>query len=514
MTNAVARIMFAITVLLLVPVLAFLWFSSRPAPDTGMVVAQFEDAFPLVEGMNVRVEGAIAGSVGPIEVNDQGFAEVTLLLDDEIEKPRADASASIRQQDTTGDSYVAFAPGKASKPLREVDGHPTIRCFGDRRAERCPGTLVAPRLDDLLNAFGSSERAGIQLTLTELARAVDGRGKDLNRAALDLRPGLAAANRALDDVNRQNAALRSVIADAENVTGQAASRSRSLTRAIDGLAGTLSATAAETQSLDAGLRRLPATAARARTTLAALTRAAMAGRPLARELRDGAPLLATATERAPEFLSGLRAFLGRTRPTLDFTHRLLKDATPTIEAEPSRVVTGPFDLAPAISNMLRGVLGEDETIEVLFNEKFGLGAAASEPGNQMGYPAEHKDRRFLRTTMVLNCEGFGVPVRPGCLLDALGAMRARDGDRGSRRKRSSKRRRRDTGKREGRGGSAGATEQRAPAAPGPSSPVSPTLPQLPSVPLPAPPTPPDDPGKPSDPAPDEAVRDLLDFLLG
>ena len=71
-----------------------------------------------------------------------------------IEPPRADATAAIRQQDTTGDSYVAFEPGRSRKPLREVDGRPDDRVLRRRPSERCPHTLVAPRLDDLLNAFG------------------------------------------------------------------------------------------------------------------------------------------------------------------------------------------------------------------------------------------------------------------------------------------------------------------------------------------------------------------------
>src|SRR5690242_19133736 len=148
--------MFAVTALLLAPTLAFLYLSSKPRHQDDAVVAQFVDAFPLVEGMNVRVDGAVAGSVGKISVNDQGIAEVRLLLDKGVEPPRADATASIRQQDTTGDSYVAFEPGRSHTPLREIDGHPTIACDGTAPV-RCPHTLVAPRLDDLLNSFGSKE---------------------------------------------------------------------------------------------------------------------------------------------------------------------------------------------------------------------------------------------------------------------------------------------------------------------------------------------------------------------
>src|SRR4051794_39153853 len=165
MTDAAARVMFAVTALLLVPGLAFLYLSSRPSHQDDAVVAQFEDAFPLVEGMNVRVDGAVAGSVGKISVNDRGVAEVRLLLDKGVERPRADATAAIRQQDTTGDSYVAFEPGRSRTPLRAIHGHPTIACTGAVPL-RCPHTLVAPRLDDLLNSFGSKERTGIQLTLS------------------------------------------------------------------------------------------------------------------------------------------------------------------------------------------------------------------------------------------------------------------------------------------------------------------------------------------------------------
>ena len=313
MTDAVARVMFVVTLLLVVPTLGYLYLSSRPSPDKGQVVAQFEDAFPLIEGMNVRVGGAVAGSVGRINVSDDGLAEVMLVLDEGVARPRADATASIRQQDTTGDSYVAFAPGRSREPLKKVDGRPTIECSGGA-SQRCPRTLVAPRLDDLLNAFGPAERTGIKLTLQELSRAVDGRGRDLNRAALDLRPGLVAANRALADVNTQNKALRDVIGDAEAVTGQAADRRRALARSIEALEATLDVTAAETSSLDQGLRRLPATVRRGRSTMASLRRTATAARPLAVEVRDGAPQLATAVRQAPGFLGDLRSFLVRARP--------------------------------------------------------------------------------------------------------------------------------------------------------------------------------------------------------
>ncbi len=71
-------------------------------------------------------------------------------------------------------------------------------------------------------------RQGLKLILVELGKGLERRGDDLNGAVLALRPGLEAADEALAEVRSQNAALRSLIADAEAVTGQAAARSREL----------------------------------------------------------------------------------------------------------------------------------------------------------------------------------------------------------------------------------------------------------------------------------------------
>ncbi len=83
----------------------------------------------------------------------------------------------------------------------------------------------------------------MKLILLELSRALDERGDDVNAAALELRPAMVAANEALAEVESQNAALRSVIEDAEDVSAQAAKRRVDLANMIDSLETTLGATA-------------------------------------------------------------------------------------------------------------------------------------------------------------------------------------------------------------------------------------------------------------------------------
>lgn len=419
----------AVTVgVLLAIVIGILVVTSRPPASATVVTAEFDNAFPLIEGMYVRVDGAIAGSVGTIEVNDRGNAEVELNLNDSIEPPSSDATAAIRQQDTTGDSYVAFEPGDSGEPL----GKEGIVCAD---YDECDSTLVAPRLDDLLNSFGPSERAGIKLILVETAKALDERGVDLNRAALELKPAIEQADIALTQVNEQNEALKQLIDSAENVTGQVAVRNDELGDLIGSLAATLDTVEAQSAPLDESLAKLPATTARARTTLAKLTSAATAAQPLAEDTADASPMLASALERFPGFVDNASSFLGDTRSTLELTKALLKRAQPTLEIGKERVVTGSFDLIGATADLLNSVLGGEDAFPALFGDdsygegegtlgKRGFGSVAVEPGDLPGYPASNAPRNWLRVWAVINCEALGAPVRPGCLLDVLNSLRA------------------------------------------------------------------------------------------
>lgn len=438
MPDVLAKTMAVVCGFLLVAAAAILYVTSRPAAGAQQVTVEFQDAFPLLEGMYVRVDGSIAGSVGPIEVADDGLARVTLILDDAIEEPSSDASAAIRQQDTTGDSYISFDPGDSGEALPEVDGEPTIECAAEGPDDPCAQSLSAPRFDDLLNSFGPAERSGLKLVLVELSKALDQRGDDVNAAALELRPAMVAANEAFAEVAEQNEALKAVIEDAEDVTGQAASKRAELAALIDGLETTLAATN-ESSSLDAGLERLPETTAQARSTMSSLAGAAEASIPLAEDVGLAAPQLADAIDATPGFLDDSSAAIDDATPTLDLTRKLLRAGEPTIRADPTRVVTGPFDLAPAVSNLLTGVLGDASTIKALFGDDsggvgegtldgFGLGAVTVEPGNQPGYPASNENRNMFRISAVFNCTMFGVPVEPGCLTDILSPRRAKSRD--------------------------------------------------------------------------------------
>ena len=415
MSDVMARLSAIACAVLLLIAVGVLYVTSQPdLAGRTEVKAEFQDVYPLLTGMDVREWGAPAGTVAGIDLTDHGTVVVTMALNAGTTPPTANATASIREQDITGDSYVDLSPGTASKPLADAV-IPTSR------------TLRAPRFDDLLNTFSKPVQQSLQILLDQLGMAVQGRGEDLNRAELRLRPALAAADSAAREVASQNSTLRSLIGDTEHVTGQLASGSDDLGRLVDSLARVTQTTAAHSSSLDQALALAPRTAARARVTLARLRGLAVAGLPLARTLGGAAPELAKTARLLGPFVGDASSVLGDVAPTLALTRKLFVASEPTLKAGPHRVFTAPFDIAAGTGKLLTSLVGQRDIVRSLFgadgygrghasHNDVGLAATAVERGDQQGYPANYDPQRFfLRASTVLSCESFGVPIAPGCL---------------------------------------------------------------------------------------------------
>jgi phospholipid/cholesterol/gamma-HCH transport system substrate-binding protein len=479
------------SVVLIAAAALVLWVTSHPSAGATSVKAEFEDAFPILAGMNVRVSGAVAGAVREVTVTDHGTAMVTLSLNEGTAPPSSDATAAIRQQDITGDSYVSLSPGDAPDPL----GDETIP------VER---TLVAPRFDDLLNSFQEPERQALQTILVEAGKALERNGDDVNAAALQLRPALAATDRLLSEVGSQNHALQSLVADAESVTGQAAGRSRELGGLVESLSSTLQTTADHGPALDRALVALPETASRLRGTLTRLRHTAVAARPLANAIGEGAPQLTKTLRLAGPFLGDAHKAVVRLIPTLGLTTDLLRQARPTLQASPDHVITAPFELTGSVDDLLKTLLGNEDVLRTLFGadaygaapgnaDDVGFAATTVETGAQSGYGGTDPARGFLRTTVIPSCQMFGLPVAPSCLTDAIAQM--------------SKRQKHEPG-----GGNQTAVPAPAPASPLPlGSDATGSAPQV-GGPLPKPPAQDPLPGGGGNGA--GAASALLDFLFG
>ncbi len=409
MSSAVAKLAaFSFAGLLLVGVVLLI-ATSRGAAGSEFE-AEFEDAFGILEGLDVRIGAAPAGTVNKVELTDRGTSLVTMTLLDGIEPPRADATLSVRQQDLLGDTYVSLSPGEADEPL--AGPIPPSRA------------VAAPRLDAILSTFRKPVREALSLLIIESGIALDRRGEDFNQALVHLRPALAATTDLMAELNASNDGLRSLVTDAERVSTQAARRSSDIGPTVDSLAELLRETSARAPALARGVEVLPETLAETRATLQRLARVTDSARPAVVALREVAPRLETTGELALPFVEDVRSVADDLDPTLDLAARALAAGEPTLEeladaAPLVERVAGPLDkvvdgLRPAAADVVDTFFGAETYGRR--NDEVGIGAAAVEKSVTPGVdPA----RRMLRTAPVVTCESFGRPIEPGCLTDAL-----------------------------------------------------------------------------------------------
>ena len=485
-----AAIAVVVAVAVLVAVAIGLVVASRDGGGT-IVRAEFTSARGLLEGNDVRVQGAPAGSVDRIELTKRNTALVTMRLKDGIQPPRRDATAAIRPVDLLGDNYVTLSLGDAAAPLRG-----TIK-----RAS----TSNAPRLSDLLSTFRPTVRRGLQALFVELGKGVERRGDDIGRAAIALRPGLEATDELMRELGSQRASLRDLIEHAHRTTRQLAGRDRALGGLVENLATTLQTTADHRRALDQTLEAAPGLLARLGRTSRGLSDTARAATPLAQSLRSAAPELSQATRDLPPFLEQTERAIKPTRPLLRRLRDLLVDGQPTftqLRAGLGKLHTAAPDLRSLVSALIPAAEPISEGFFVNFADQ------GAEPGTQPLDPTADPARRYWRGAAVFSCESFGVKIAPNCLDQFLDTP-AKQGaaDRSARPEPAPDR-----------------SEQKAPAAAPPPPPLRKLLPALPDARQIVPkvlnpaakalekladalaPSPP-----PRDDAPD---RNLLDFLLG
>jgi phospholipid/cholesterol/gamma-HCH transport system substrate-binding protein len=392
-----------LAVVLLVP-LAFglRAFAAGGSSGDSTFQAEFQDARGLVEGNDVRVDGAPAGTVEDMKLTDHGTALVTMKLDDGIQRPTADATAAIRPVDLLGDTYLALDPGDAQTQLQGAI--PVSR------------TLNAPRLDDLLRTFGEPQRQALKVLLVEGGVALDRRGADLNRAAIELSPALRAADGAMRELGSQNADLRSFVSDAEKVTSHAAGRNEDLGNLVDSLDTTLSATASSSGDLDRSLAELPQTLTRIQSTTGHLTSTARAALPLARSLESTAPGLSQAAIRLGPFLRSTRKAAQDLHPTISKASSLLSENGDAFAALRTGLGQAIAD-SPTFTRFMDAVEPAAPAISAGFFKNFP--DQATEPGNQPFDPFADSRRHYWRGAAVITCQTFGLRIHPGCLADFL-----------------------------------------------------------------------------------------------
>lgn len=363
--------------------------------------ARFVDAWPLVAGMDVRVAGAVAGSVRAVDLNRDGSAEVTFQLRPGVPRPRADASVAVRQVDLLGDTDLELSPGSSPQPL--TGAIPETR------------SIQEPRLDDFLNIFRQPVRVALQTFIVEFGTALFDRGADLNQAVLELRPGFQALDTVSSELRSQIGALGRLVDASHAVSTQLAARTSALDRLVIGLQRTVTGVAGQAPALDAGLARLPPTLEQTRSALGRVQGLTDATAPLARTLVTNASAFQRTARLIAPFAGQLADAARLAAPTIVLAGRALRAGTPGLDAVSRTSLPTLLDPTAGLFSSLTPVLSH--FVDGLFGTPHGggLGGVIIPPGTPGIDPA----RGFMSLELVITCDTFGVAQAPGCLAKGL-----------------------------------------------------------------------------------------------
>jgi len=358
--------------------LLFLWLSfGGPIPlkpQGYRVQVAFPEAATLAGEADVRIAGVSVGKVRKLEVDKSSSRTIaTIELDREFAPLRSDAQAMLRQKTLLGETYVQLTPGHSSRTIPE----------GGRLANAQVADTV--QLDEIFDALDPQTRASFRTWQQELAKGVDGRGRDFNDA-LGTLPGFAAdGSDVLQVLASQDAALERLVKNTGVTFAALTENEQQLRTLITASERVFSATASRNDALAEAVRIFPTFLDESKATLARLQEFSTDTDPLVRDLRpvaqDLEPTLADVHATAPD----LERFFRNLDPLIDASKTGLPAARDTIEgAEPLLASLHPFlgELNPMLQFL--------EMSQMQVSDFISYGAAAlsdttASPGGGVGH---------------------------------------------------------------------------------------------------------------------------------
>lgn len=301
----------------------------------------FPDATQLAEQADVRIAGVTVGKVVAKRAAPEGNRTLaTIQLQPEFVPIRRNARAILRLKTLLGETYIEMTPGTRSAPPLPDGGR-----LADARVQ--PALQIA----DVLKTFDRPTRRAFELWQQRSARAVRGRGADLN-AALGALPAFASDGRRLLQVLDQRPEMvRRLVRNTGTVFASLTQDERALQQAISRTTQVFGATASRSEALAQSVHVFPTFLRESRATLARLQIFARDTDPLIRDLqpvlRDLQPTLRDVRRLAPDldrFFARLPALIDASRTGLPATTRLLRGADPLLAG------LGPFlqELVPVL----------------------------------------------------------------------------------------------------------------------------------------------------------------------
>ena len=259
------------------------------------VRVEFSSAFNLESGLDVRVNGLLAGRIASVSYSN-GSAIVGIGIDNGYWPLHEGTTITSRYGTTIGSGtrYLSLVPGPASAPLIPEDG---IISQAD--------TKPAVDIDQILNVLNPKTRGSLQHWMSGLAGSLTGRSPQISRGIATTSPALSAASGLFADIAADRAGLKTLISNGDRLTRIIASRQASVSDLVTVAARTFAAFAANTSGVQNSIADLPATLDDARGTLARADTSVGHLRTLINALAPGAAVLPSLATNATPALQDL-----------------------------------------------------------------------------------------------------------------------------------------------------------------------------------------------------------------
>ena len=241
---------------------------------------EFDNAFGLVEGGDMKIGGVRAGTVNKFELTDTEPYKVAVEV--EVSEPgfdalRTDSECRVRNQSLIGEYYVDCEVGTAKEAIPEGGTVPV-----ERTSSSIPPDLIA-------SVMRRPYRERFRLLLSELGVGLAGRPEELNEVIKRAHPALKEVNETLEILDRQNETIRDFIEDADTVSAAVEPKKRQLSRWAQEAMETAEIQASRADRLQAQWNKLPTFLGELRPTLAQLDATASEQIPFLRRMRAAAP---------------------------------------------------------------------------------------------------------------------------------------------------------------------------------------------------------------------------------
>ncbi len=302
---------------------------------------EFDNAFGLVKGGDVKVAGVRAGTVSKLRLDKKSHRA---LVDFELTKQgfgslRTDSTCESRPQSLIGEYFIDCTPGKSSDKLKPGATIPV---------EQTTSTIPA---DLLANVMRRPYRERLRIILDELGAGVGGRAEDLNATIRRASPALRETDRVLEILGRQNQVLKDLTSNADTVIGDLAGNHRNVGRFVKEAEDVATTSATRRREIADGLQRLPTFLRELRPTMAELGATADASTPYLADLNASAGQL----ER---FLNDLGPFADASKENVRTLAKTADTARPAIESAKPTVaeLTKTTEKVPELANNLEIVL--------------------------------------------------------------------------------------------------------------------------------------------------------------